>query len=190
MTASRFKKGTLAALVGLGTATLLYSTTPREESGRTVTVAIASDGYATVRHLSGPQYLRAYRDIAGVPTACDGIIDGVRMGQTYTETQCTGLLTKALLVHAEGVMTCTPGLSLTVPRRDNVRAAAVSLAYNVGIANWCASTARRRLDAGDVRGACDAFLLWNKARVAGQLRVVAGLTARRTRERALCLKDA
>jgi lysozyme len=42
----------------------------------------------------------------------------------------------------------------------------------------------RRFDAGDRRGACDAFLMWNKA--GGH--AVAGLTNRRRAERALCLK--
>jgi lysozyme len=42
----------------------------------------------------------------------------------------------------------------------------------------------RKANAGDMRGACDALLLWN--RVGG--REVAGLTKRRQRERELCLK--
>jgi lysozyme len=40
----------------------------------------------------------------------------------------------------------------------------------------------RRANAGDLAGACDALLLWNRA--AG--REVAGLTRRRQRERELC----
>jgi len=42
----------------------------------------------------------------------------------------------------------------------------------------------RKANAGDLRGACDALLLWNKA--GGQ--VVRGLDRRRQAERALCLR--
>lgn len=184
------KAGTLAALVGLATAASLFVTTPHEESGRTVTVSFADDGSATVRHVSGPQYLATYRDIAGIPTACDGLTKGIRMGQRYTEAQCAAMLEQALVEHAAGVMRCTPGLALDKPQRDNVRAAAISIAYNIGIGAWCGSTARKLVDAGKIRAACDALLPWDKARVNGVLRPVQGLTARRQRERALCLKDA
>lgn len=188
--ASRLRKGTLAALVGFATAGLLFKAVPAEESGRKVTVDFQVDGTATVQHVSGPQYLKAYLDIAGIPTACDGLTKGVRLGQTYTPAQCTVLLEAALVEHAAGVMRCTPGLSTTIPRRDNVRFAAISMAYNIGVGAWCGSTARKLLDAGNIRAACDAFLRWDKARVRGVLRPVRGLTLRRQREREHCLKDA
>ena len=188
------KKGTLAAVVGLVTASLLLTQTPKEESGRTVKVTMAPDGTATVRHVSGKHYLQAYLDIVGVATICDGLtsIEGRRVTakDKLTENRCAVLLEKELVTHAEGVMQCTPGLALTIPRRDYVRFAAVSLAYNVGVANWCGSTARRLINAGDVRGSCNALLAWNKGRIAGKLVVIPGLTARRGREQALCLKDA
>jgi len=186
----RLKKGTLASVVGLATAALLLVGVPAEESGRKVVVDFDVNGTAHVQHVSGPQYLKAYLDIAGVPTACDGLTRGVRMGQQYSEAQCAAMLETELVTHAQGVMACTPGLSLAIPRRDNVRFAAISLAYNIGVAGWCGSTARRRIDAGQVRAGCDAFLMWDKARVNGVLRPVRGLTLRRQRERAACLKDA
>lgn len=186
----RVKPGTLAALVGLATAATLFVTTPTEESGRTVTVTMHDDGSATVKHVSGPQYLKAYLDIAGIPTACDGLTKGIRIGQTFAADQCTAMLEQALVEHAAGVMRCSPGLALDKPHRDNVRAAAVSMAYNIGVAAWCGSTARKLVDSGKIRAACDAFLPWDKARVRGVLRPVKGLTLRRQRERAACLKDA
>lgn len=187
---SPLKKGTLAAIVGIPAAIALFTSVPKEESGRTVQVTMAADGTATIEHIAGPQYLKAYLDIAKVPTACDGLTAGIKIGQTFTPPQCTSMLESELVRHAQGVMACTPGLALDKPRRDNVRAAAVSMAYNIGVSAWCGSTARKRIDAGDVRGACDAMLAWDKARVNGVLRPVAGLTARRQRERNLCLKDA
>ncbi|WP_408585895.1 lysozyme [Novosphingobium sp.] len=187
---ARLKKGTLASVVGLASAGLLLMGVPKEESGRTVAVDFAVDGTAHVEHVSGPQYLQAYLDIAGIPTACDGLTAGIRMGQRYTEAQCAAKLEAELVRHAEGVMRCTPGLALAIPGRDHARAAAISLAYNIGVGGWCASTAARRINAGQIRAGCDAMLAWDKARVNGVLRPVKGLTARRQRERVLCLKDA
>jgi lysozyme len=182
------KPGTLAAIVGMAAAALLFTAIPKEESGRTVAVEVAPDGAATIHNLSGKQYLQAYLDIAKVPTACDGITKGVKIGQTYTEAQCTVLLERELVEHATAVMRCTPGLD---PATEGPEiAAAVSLAYNIGAAGYCGSTAARRFNAGQNQAACDAFLSWDKARVAGVLRPVAGLSARRKRERALCLEGA
>lgn len=179
-------KGTLAALVGTIAASMLFTLVPSEESGRTVEAKVSTNGAVTIRHLSGPQYLRAYRDIAGIATACDGITKGVRMGQAYSETQCIAMLERELLEHARGVMACTPPLADA--GRDNQRAAAVLLAYNIGVAGWCGSTAARRFNARQWRAGCEAFLLWDKARVNGVLRQVRGLSARRQRERAICLR--
>ena len=187
---SRKKQGTLVALVGVVTAGLLFKAVPAEESGRKVDVSFQVDGTATVQHVAGPQYLKAYLDIASIPTACDGLTKGIKIGQTYTPEQCTAMLEAALVEHAAGVMRCTPGLALTIPRRDNVRFAAISMAYNIGVGAWCGSSARKLVDAGKIRAACDAFLPWDKARVRGVLRPVQGLTKRRQRERAECLKDA
>jgi lysozyme len=180
------KAGTLAAIVGTTAAAALFVSIPHDESGRTVEATVAPDGTATVRHVKGKQYLDAYVDIAGVPTACDGITRGVRMGQRYTEAECAALLEKELVIHARGVMNCTPGLSR--PGTDNQRIAAVSLAYNIGVGAWCGSTAARRFNAGDYRGGCDAMLRWDKARVNGVLRPVKGLTTRRKKEHAVCIR--
>lgn len=183
---TKAKAGTLAAIIGIPAAAALFVMVPHEESGRTVEATVAPDGTATVRHVRGKQYLDAYLDIAGVPTACDGITRGVRMGQRYTDAQCAALLEQELVIHARGVMNCTPGLAR--PGTDNQRIAAVSLAYNIGVAGWCGSTAARRFNAGDWRGGCDAMLRWNKARVKGVLREVKGLTRRRKAEHAICVR--
>lgn len=184
------KRLTLAGVVGAATAALLFQAIPAEESGRKVEVSIAADGSATVRHVSGKQYLQAYLDIVGVATACDGLTSyqgrKIRPSDRFTEAQCATMLEDELVVHAQGVMACTPGLSLTIPRRDMARFAGVSLAYNIGVPRYCGSTARARFNAGRIREGCDAILLWNKA--GG--RIVPGLAGRRSRERAKCLLDA
>lgn len=184
------KRLTLVGVVGAATAALLFQTIPAEESGRKVEVSIAADGAATVRHVSGKQYLRAYLDIVGVATACDGLTSyqgqKIRVSDRFTEEQCATMLEDELVAHAQGVMACSPGLSLTIPRRDYVRFAAVSLAYNIGVPRYCSSTAVRRFNTGRIREGCDAILLWNKA--GGRVRP--GLISRRSRERAKCLLDA
>lgn len=178
------KKGGLVAIVGAITASLLLTNVPADESGRKVEVTISPAGEATVRHVAGPQYLKAYLDLAGIATACDGITRGVKLGQTYTEAQCAQLLDQALSTHALAVKACVP--QLWDAGRDRQRAAAISLAYNIGTNGFCGSTAAKRFRARRWAEACDAFTLWNKA--GRPLKVVRGLTLRRGRERALCLQ--
>jgi lysozyme len=186
----RIAGGGLAAIVGLATAQMLLTSIPSDESGRKVRVEIDKAGVAKVHHVSGRQYLRAYLDMVGVATACDGLTSykgrKIRIGDQFTEDQCAVMLEEELVVHAKGVMQCTPGLALTIPRRDHARFAAVSLAYNVGVGAYCGSTARVRFNAGQIGAACEAITWWNKA--GGK--VVNGLVARRKRERAECVKDA
>lgn len=190
------KRGTLAAVIGFAGAALALTMVPKDESGRTVEVELADDGTAKVTHVSGRQYLEAYLDVAGIPTACDGIIlyNGrrVRIGDVFTEQQCAAVLEKELVKHAEGMMKCTPAFRNYLDKEaiGPTLAATTSFTYNVGIGGYCGSTAARRFNAGNWRGACDAFLMWNKARVRGVLRPVRGLTLRRQRERALCLESA
>jgi lysozyme len=65
---------------------------------------------------------------------------------------------------------------------DGQRVAFVDVAFNIGVSAFCSSSMARKANAGDMVGACDALLLWNRA--GG--REVAGLTRRRERERELC----
>lgn len=65
--------------------------------------------------------------------------------------------------------------------------ALMALVFNIGAANLAASTLLRRLNAGDVAGAADQFLAWDKARVKGVLQALPGLTRRRRAERAMFL---
>lgn len=158
-------KGPLVAIVGAVAATSLFATVPKEE---------------------GTEY-KAYRDIAGIWTVCQGDTKDVHPGLIETPEGCRQRLESQLVAHAKPVMACTPALS--EPGRDYQRAAAVSLAYNIGVRAYCNSTADKRFDAGDWKGGCDAFLSWSKARVNGQFRTVQGLLNRRQRERAICLRN-
>jgi len=175
------KVAKLGAVLGtVAGALALMISIPAEESGRKVEASVQADGSIAVRHVSGPQYLRAYLDIVGVATACDGITKGVKLGQIYTERQCAGLLEAQLIEHAKGVIACVPGLY----GRDYQAPAAVSLAYNVGVQAFCGSTSARHFRAQRWTDGCRAMAMW--VRAGG--RVVTGLVRRREREIALCLR--
>jgi len=121
-----------------------------------------------------------YRDFGnGVLTYCDGATENAIWGKTYTTAECDAQLDRDLTRHAIGVMSCT-----TANLTDGQKVAYTDFAYNVGIAAYCSSTVARKANAGDVRGSCDALLMWNRA--AGK--VWPGLTRRREAERQICLK--
>lgn len=123
----------------------------------------------------------AYLDIVDVPTVCYGETRGVKLGDRYTRAQCGDMLVTGLRDFEAGMRRCLANPDAIA---DETYVAMLSATYNVGVAGFCGSSMARRLNAGDVRGACDALLLWNKA--GG--RVVQGLVNRRQDERRLCLK--
>lgn len=159
------RRTTLIGVVGVATAAIVAPFVAGWESG-------------------GEPKLVAYHgkhDPAGVWTICNGETLGVKPGMVETIEGCAARDEAALVRHAEPVLACTP----TLRGHPNQLSAAISLAYNIGTGAYCRSTVDRRFDAGDWRGACDAFLMWNRSNGA----VVRGLDRRRRAERALCLKD-
>ncbi len=125
--------------------------------------------------------LAAYPDIVGVPTVCYGETLGVELGDKHTKLECDAMLLASLKKHEQGMRRCLKRPDV-IPARSYV--AFVSLAYNIGVGAFCRSTARRRLNRGDVRGACDAAAWFNKA--GG--RTIRGLINRRAAEHRLCLE--
>jgi lysozyme len=121
--------------------------------------------------------LKAYRCPAGVPTIGWGETNGVRMGQTITQDQADEQFCIRLTECADDVR------ALVRDADDDELGALVSLAYNIGMANFKKSSVLRLHNAGNQEGAARAFGLWNKAK--GQ--VLRGLTARRAAEAALYL---
>jgi lysozyme len=118
-----------------------------------------------------------YRDIVGVWTVCYGETK-VPM-RRYSDAECKDMLAASANEYAKGVKRLTPRLE------GNQLVAATSLTYNIGEAAYARSTVRRRFNAGDLRGGCDAFLAW---RFAGG-REIKGLRNRREAERKICLSD-
>jgi len=152
-------------------------------SARTWTKSVAAGGAITVAAAFIAPWegveMRAYRDIVGVPTICYGETRGVKMGDTATLAECQTMLAVAVGQFEAGIRPCLPK-----KLSDKTRASFISVAYNIGIGAFCKSSMSRRALAGDMKGACDALLMWNKA--GGK--VVRGLTNRRNAERKLCLE--
>ena len=125
----------------------------------------------------------AYRDIVGIPTVCFGETRGVKMGDRYTMEECRTMLGDALVEFETGMRKCltNPG---AIPDKPYV--AFLSLSYNIGTRAFCKSTVARKANAGDLKGACNAIPMWNRA--GGK--VVKGLTNRRAEEREICLQGA
>ena len=136
---------------------------------------------ATLTSFEGKRNV-GYLDIAKIPTACMGDTKDVVVGKFYSDAECQARLERQATVHVAEIVGAVPGA------KGDQLVAFGSLAYNIGSTAFRGSSVARRWQAGDRRGACDAILAWNKARVNGKLVVVRGLANRRAAERALCLK--
>lgn len=133
--------------------------------------------------------LAAYKDAAGIPTIGYGAtrIQGkpVQMGMEICPDEADNLLRADILRTAEKVENM-----VTVPVTTSMLAALISFAFNVGVSALRNSTLLSRLNAGDVAGAADELLRWDKARdpKTGKKIVLPGLTRRRKAERELFLR--
>lgn len=107
---------------------------------------------------------------------------GAEPGQTITKADAVALLRQDVHATEEALNGILPP-SLN----ENEYSALVSLAYNLGVSRFTDTLVYRRLMAGDRRGAADAFLYLDSARVDGELRELAWLKARRAKERSLFL---
>lgn len=130
----------------------------------------------------------AYRDPVGILTVCYGTTGpDVKPAKMYSLAECRTLLDRDMLKAIDQVEACAPGLPVPV------LASFADAVYNMGpriVCDATQSTAARKLRKGDLVGACNELPKWDKARVAGVLIALPGLTARRAKERALCLTAA
>lgn len=122
--------------------------------------------------------LNAYRCPAGVPTIGYGHTKDVVMGTKITAEDAEELLRGDLEVFEDGVAEAVK-LSLTQGQFD----ALVSFSFNLGVGALRKSTLLKKLNMGDIEGAADEFLKWNRA--GGK--VLPGLVKRRKAERELFL---
>ncbi len=149
---------------------------------RTMVGAVTAFAVAATPFVAQWEGLRteAYQDVVGVWTVCFGETKGVNPGDAYTVAECEAMLDEELRGYAVGLGKC-----LKAPLPEGAAVAFLSWSYNVGTGAACRSTAVRKANAGDLFGACDELLRWNKA--GG--RVVRGLTNRRKDEHELCVSS-
>lgn len=123
----------------------------------------------------------AYIPVPGdVPTIGFGSTEGVKLGDTISVPEALNRLEKDVRVAEDAVRSC-----VTVPLMPYEFDAYVSLAYNIGRANFCGSTLVKKLNAGDYQGACAELKRW----VYVDGRVVQGLVNRREAEYRRCMGD-
>jgi lysozyme len=133
----------------------------------------------------------AKRDVIGTGhpvTYCYGQTDEfgkVKVGTRFTKQECDAKLAQSLPKYLAEIEQC-----IKVPMPDKTMAAFLDAAYNAGSAAVCRSPMVKLTNAGDLRGACNAFAGWY-VRSDGQVR--RGLVARRggdgrKGEKQLCLE--
>ncbi|CSF55411.1 bacteriophage lambda lysozyme [Shigella sonnei] len=128
--------------------------------------------------LEGVSYI-PYKDIVGVWTVCHGHTGkDIMLGKTYTKAECKTLLNKDLATVARQI---NPYIKVDIP--ETTRGALYSFVYNVGAGNFRTSTLLRKINQGDIKGACDQLRRWTYA--GGKQ--WKGLMTRREIEREICL---
>ena len=150
----------LVALLGVGAATL------------SVDMIADFEGYVP----------EAYQDPVGIWTKCFGDTEDVVPGARYTFDQCVDSLNAAVYAHAGPVLSCVRGLA---EQPYKVRAAFVSMAYNIGPHGFCTSFVARYANAGEWERACKRMAEIYKTAKGKEL---PGLVRRRQAESALCLQ--
>jgi GH24 family phage-related lysozyme (muramidase) len=141
-------------------------------------VAVIMLAAAIVQPWEGRE-LKAYQDIVGVWTICDGETRGVQPGDVATPAECDRKLYASLAEYKSALDRC-----LVYPLPPKTAAALLSWTYNVGAGAACGSTLVRLANTGNLKAACEQLMRWNRA--GG--REVRGLTNRRAAERKLCLE--
>jgi len=127
-----------------------------------------------------------YYDPPGILTVCQGHTGpDVIKGKRYSLAECDAFLTDDMRKAVGLVDACQPGLPVPV------LASFADAVFNGGptiACNRTKSTAARLLYAHDYAAACEQHLRWNKAKVAGVMVVLPGLTTRTIERRNLCME--
>ncbi|MEG1532132.1 MAG: lysozyme [Citrobacter sp.] len=140
-------------------------------------ITIAAVMLGNADGLEGRRYY-PYQDVVGVWTVCDGHTGSdIRRGHRYTDKECDTLLQTDLRKVASAI---DPMIKVRIP--ESTRAALYSFTYNVGSGAFASSTLLKKLNTGDVPGACKELQRWTYA--GGKL--WKGLITRRDIEREVC----
>jgi lysozyme len=124
-------------------------------------MAISDDGLDVLTEREGCK-LTAYKDSVGVWTIGVGHTSAagppkVVSGMTITEQQASEILDQDLDQFEDCVNT-----SIHKPMKQFQFDAFVSICFNIGTGGFAGSTFVRKFNEGDVEGAGDAILMWNK----------------------------
>lgn len=112
----------------------------------------------------------------GKPWTCGwGETEGVTENTVWTQEEADGRRDKSIAATLLGVLKRCPQLHLEPPKRV---AACVSLAYNIGLGSFGASSVCRLTKSREYERAAASFKLWDK--VGGK--ILRGLTIRRQKE--------
>ena len=129
-----------------------------------------------------------YKDSAGIPTIGYGTIayqDGSAV--TMNDQRITEQEGEAYLSFQMSKKSAAIAPLLQRQATLHQAAAMLSLTYNIGTGAFKSSTVLNKFNAGDISGAADAFLMWDKTTVNGQHVVIPGLHNRRVAERTIFL---
>ena len=102
----------------------------------------------------------------GVYTVCNGITNldpdyaWIRPGMKFTPDECKIAFNKVLPKYVEPIAKCIDGYAAMPPHRQ---ISFLSAAFNLGTGTICKSTAVRLINAGDVKGGCEALGKFVKA---------------------------
>lgn len=130
-------------------------------------------------HFEG-EVQEVYKDPVGILTACVGhTSQDLKLGQLYTERECTELFYQDLKTAQAAVHRCTPDIP-----SYRTEGALISFTFNVGQGAYCRSTLAQKANEGDWVGACQEMYRW--VYVGGE--VLPGLVRRRDEEARVCLE--
>ena len=124
----------------------------------------------------------AYQCPAGVWTKCFGDTNDVEPGATYSFDECVASLNEHLVELTRPILRCVPSLK---DKPDKVKAAAASMAYNIGPGAFCSSSVARYFNAGDYASGCRRMAEIYRTAKGKEL---PGLVVRRHQESAMCLE--
>ncbi|MEZ0263012.1 MAG: glycoside hydrolase family protein [Alphaproteobacteria bacterium] len=162
----------------------------------------AVDGVAPFLNEVEDSRLVVYLDNLGIPTGCEGVTSGMKLGMVLTKEECDEKNAQARAEAAAVVAKATGGMDMPL----SVRMALISFTYNVGpgragrkdgfvrLKNGRESSMLRKVKARDFRGACGQFDLWANAGgksckdTKGRRDGCYGVYIRRQQEKAICLR--
>ena len=144
---------------------------------------ISSRGLELIKDFEGFSST-SYLDVVNIPTIGWGNTfyeDGTKdkLGDQISKTDALKLL--EVIANRDFADKIFPSIKVKVSQSQFD--AMVSLAYNIGTGAFLKSTLLKKVNAGDLAGAGEEFLRWNKANG----KEVIGLTRRREREKQLFL---